>query len=141
MSRFSKNLKNLMQKQNLTQQELAEKVGVSQVMIAKYLNGGSTPRGATLIAIAKVFRVSESQLLEGDVGSLLITVNDPPAMQYGDNQKTYYQKTIAILEEKVVDLMNVVESVEHYSEGLKKLRGTLSKEIEIKNDFIKSIGV
>lgn len=140
MSRFSKNLKNLMQKHNLTQQELAEKVGVSQVMIAKYLSGGSTPRGATLIAIAKVFRVSESQLLSGDVESVLLTVNEA-AMQYGDNQKTYYQKTIAVLEEKVLDLMNVVESVEHYSEGLKKLRGTLSKEIEIKNDFIKSIGV
>jgi transcriptional regulator with XRE-family HTH domain len=140
MGRFSKNLKNLMQKQNLTQQELAEKVGVSQVMITKYLNGGSIPRGETLIAIARVFRVSESKLLTGDVESVTVTVNEPN-MQYGDSQKTYYQKTIEVLEQKVVDLMNVVESVEHYSDGLKKLRGTLAKEIEIKNDFIKSIGV
>ncbi len=135
MQRFGKRLEELMLQKNVTQKDLAEKLGVSQPMISKYLNG-SIPDGAKLIAIAKIFKVSSGYLL-GDIDMVMME----PELKYGDGQRTYYQKTIEVLEEKIQDLFNVLDQVEGYNDGLKKIRGTLVKEIEIKKEFIKSIGV
>jgi len=48
----------------LTQQQLADKVGITQVYIAKLETGGYTPTLKTLGRIAKVLKTTASKLLE-----------------------------------------------------------------------------
>ena len=51
---FSKNLKRMMQEDNITQKYLAYKIGVDQSMISRYLTGQSIPSFLTIVKIADV---------------------------------------------------------------------------------------
>lgn len=50
---FQKNIRRLREAQNLTQEELAEAVGIAQAQIAKYENGISVPNIILGVQIAK----------------------------------------------------------------------------------------
>lgn len=60
---IGKNLKRLRRKRGLTQQALADKVGITQVYVA-YLEGGRTPSLPMLERLAKALRVKPGELLE-----------------------------------------------------------------------------
>lgn len=48
---------------NLTQTELAKRLGLSQRMIAYYESGASIPTGRTLIKLSKLFGITTDELL------------------------------------------------------------------------------
>ena len=50
---------------NMTQEFVAEAVGVSRQAVSKWENGASDPSTANLIALAKLYGISAEQLLEG----------------------------------------------------------------------------
>lgn len=54
----------LRDKSNLTQEELAEKLGVSRAAIAKWESGGGIPSIPNIIAISELFDVSIDYLLK-----------------------------------------------------------------------------
>ena len=56
-------LKEIRQKKRLTQQALADLVGVTRVTIARYEIGDRDPKGTTLVRIARALGVSTSDLL------------------------------------------------------------------------------
>lgn len=56
-------LKTLLKRQEMTQRELAEKAGTTEVSVSRYLRGQRTPRLLTLSAIAQVLGVSIDDLL------------------------------------------------------------------------------
>lgn len=56
-------LKTLLKRQGMTQRELAEKAGTTEVSVSRYLRGQRTPRLLTLAAIAQVLGVSIDDLL------------------------------------------------------------------------------
>ena len=56
-------LKTLLKRQEITQRELAEKAGTTEVSVSRYLRGQRTPRLLTLAAIAQVLGVSIDDLL------------------------------------------------------------------------------
>lgn len=56
-------LKTLLKRQEMTQRELAEKAGATEVSVSRYLRGQRTPRLLTLAAIAQVLGVSIDDLL------------------------------------------------------------------------------
>ena len=58
-----KNLKRLRQRRGLSQQALAEAVGISQQSINKYENYGTEPDIALLIALADCFQTSVDYLV------------------------------------------------------------------------------
>lgn len=58
-----KNLKKLRNRSNISQQQLADVIGVSQQSINKYENHGVEPDIATLIAIANYFSTSVDYLI------------------------------------------------------------------------------
>lgn len=64
--RFAENLKNLRLQENLTQPELARKLGVSKGMISFWENGVYEPTASNIIIIAKFFHVSTDDLLDYD---------------------------------------------------------------------------
>ena len=61
---FSKNLKELREGENLTQGELAEKIGVSQVAISQFEQGIRNPKLTTLKLLAGFFRTSVERLTQ-----------------------------------------------------------------------------
>lgn len=56
-------LKTLLKRQEMTQRELAEKAGTTEVSVSRYLRGQRTPRLLTLAAIAQVLGASIDDLL------------------------------------------------------------------------------
>ena len=63
IEKFSYRLTVLLDENNMTQTQLAEKIGTSNVTICRYLTGERTPRIDVLTKIAYVFNVSLDYLL------------------------------------------------------------------------------
>jgi transcriptional regulator with XRE-family HTH domain len=60
---FGLRLRDLRLASSLTQEELGQRVGVSQRVIAYYEQEGAQPPGALLVDLAKALRVSADELL------------------------------------------------------------------------------
>lgn len=60
---FIKRLMELMENENMTQIELAQKIGTTNVTISRYISGERCPRIEIVAQIAKVFNVSIDYLL------------------------------------------------------------------------------
>ena len=56
-------LVSLMEESNMKQNVVAEKIGVSEVTISRYISGKRTPRLDIIIKIANLFKVSTDYLL------------------------------------------------------------------------------
>ncbi len=65
---FVKRLVELMENANMTQIELANKIGTTNVTISRYMSGERSPRIEIVAEIAKVFNVSIDYLLGVPVG-------------------------------------------------------------------------
>ncbi len=63
MSVFTSRVKKLMERDNISQKELAALSGISESSISRYLSGTLKPRMDILANIAKVFNVSVSYLV------------------------------------------------------------------------------
>ena len=70
---FGNRLKRLRKKAGLTQEQLAEAVGVNPITISWWENNKFLPKTQSIKALAKAFDVSEAELL-----------NDPPAHNTGE---------------------------------------------------------
>ncbi len=62
-NKFSYILVSLMEENNMKQNVVAEKVGVTEVTISRYISGKRTPRLDIIIKIANLFKVSTDYLL------------------------------------------------------------------------------
>ncbi|WP_301965292.1 helix-turn-helix domain-containing protein [uncultured Ruminococcus sp.] len=60
---FSKKLKELRIKNNLTQTDLGEKIYLSRATISKYEQGKMEPNIDTIIELSNIFKVSIDELL------------------------------------------------------------------------------
>ena len=63
MSEFIKRVKELMERDHISQKELAKLSGISESSISRYLSGSKEPRMDILTNISKVFNVTTSYLL------------------------------------------------------------------------------
>lgn len=63
MTAFAQRLKELRTENNLTQTQVATKLGIRQQSYTRYENGSGEPSLDTLIAIAKLYNVSVDYLL------------------------------------------------------------------------------
>ncbi len=57
-------LKQLLAERNLSQKQLAERMGVTQPLVAKWCKPNSDPKTSTLVRIAKELNVSLRKLIE-----------------------------------------------------------------------------
>lgn len=64
MSTFSKNLVNLRTNKDISQEELAKRVGVTQTAIWQYENGLATPKLQIAIALANALGTTCEQLMK-----------------------------------------------------------------------------
>ncbi len=65
--KLNRGIKNQRERNNMTQSELADKLGVNQSMIALYESGKRTPSVDTLIIIADIFKCSLDELCERSI--------------------------------------------------------------------------
>ena len=63
MKGFKERVKSLMERDNISQKELAKLSGISEASVSRYLSGDLRPRMDILTNIAKVFKVSTSYLV------------------------------------------------------------------------------
>ena len=63
---FGQKLKRLRQGQNLTQQQLADRLGVAKSIVSYYESGDRCPSYDVLIKIARTFHVTTDYLLDVD---------------------------------------------------------------------------
>ena len=75
---LSDNIKNYRKKNNMSQDELAEKLGVSRQSISLWETGQTQPTIDNIIALAKVFNISSDMLL-GDSENIDISQKKAPA--------------------------------------------------------------
>lgn len=68
---FARNLKKLRKRNDLSQQELADKVGISKQSIFNYENGKKKPSQETIEKIANALHVSKGYLLSGTTDLLV----------------------------------------------------------------------
>ena len=61
---FSKNLKRMMKEDNITQEDLANQIGVSRVMVSRYTSGQCLPSLSTTIKIMDVLFCSLDNLIK-----------------------------------------------------------------------------
>lgn len=61
--KFDKNLKELMQEQNLSQNKLAKETGLKQSVIARWLSNKQKPSADALIILALYFKCSIDYLV------------------------------------------------------------------------------
>lgn len=60
---FARNLRKLMERKDITQEELAKKAGCSRQAVSQYMDGSSVPNVDKLLGIADYFGVSIDYLL------------------------------------------------------------------------------
>ncbi len=64
---FQKNLVQLRAREGMTQEELAEIMGVSRSTIAKWEGGSGIPRIDNVIRLSRLFQVTIDELLQGQI--------------------------------------------------------------------------
>lgn len=68
--KFARNLAALRKKMGMTQEQLAERCGVSRTALAKWENGTTLPSLYMVYDISKIFNVTVDELLNGDMGNV-----------------------------------------------------------------------
>ena len=65
MSSLSKNIKRYRTQNNITQEQLAEKINVTRQAVSNWENGKTEPDIETLTKIAQIFDISIDELVDG----------------------------------------------------------------------------
>lgn len=69
---LGKKIAELRKKNNLSQEELAEKVGVARQTISKWEIGDTTPNINQVKIISKIFNISIDELVDNDINNVII---------------------------------------------------------------------
>lgn len=69
MSIISSNLKHLRKKANLTQEQMAQKIGIKRSLLGAYEEGRADPRISNLLKFSEIFGLSVDQLIGTDLST------------------------------------------------------------------------
>ena len=97
---FSKNLKFLREKRNLSQNKLAEMIGVNQTTIARWEDDNRTPNLDNAIDVSRILNIPLHDLIGIDLRTN--SINVPPNKEINENYKK-------ILKEKGLTDENITE--------------------------------
>lgn len=84
-------IKELLEKKGMTQRELADRVGVTEVSMSRYINGDRTPKGPIAAKIARELDADITDVVDIDFGDMQIMVMpaDSPAVEPVDDGSIY----------------------------------------------------
>lgn len=118
MAEFKDRLKELRKSRDLSQAELAEKIGVSVGLIGMYENGQRNPSKEKMEVIADFFNVSLDYITGKDQGSVYYF--DPETAQMAETLKN--DKNMRLLFDAARD--SKPEDLKMAADFLKRLKGT-----------------
>lgn len=61
---FSKRIKAVLEERNMSQKELAEKTGLTEASVSRYVNGTRAPKAPVIVEMAKALNVDVGYLLD-----------------------------------------------------------------------------
>lgn len=102
---ISMNLTNLRKRARLTQEELAEKIGVTRQAIAKWEKGERTPDLEKCVALSRVFQVSMDDLISYDEENSLFPI--PPRGRYFFGSVTVGERGQIVIPKKARDVFQI----------------------------------
>ena len=73
-SKFGKNLLKVLEEKHVTQQQLADAVGISNVSVNRYISGERNPSAETVAKMAQALGVTTDTLLESEKSSSILPV-------------------------------------------------------------------
>ena len=113
---LAENLRKLRKENNMTQEELAERLNVSVGVVSKWERGASEPEISSLVAIAGVFKVSVDSLIGYNMDGM--SPRDLAEKIAGLKQKVEIREALELAEEALAKYPNnlfvVYESAELY---------------------------
>ncbi len=98
MKSLGEKLMDILEQKDMTQRNLADLVGVTEVTISRYINGSRQPRSDILGKIAKALNVSLDDLLNTstiDASHIVPKNNKLEYQQFMDNVKVYFMNADA----------------------------------------------
>ena len=95
-------ISDLLDQQGLSQRELAEKVGVTEVSMSRYIKGERTPKAPIIANIARALHVTSDYLL-GHVGE-----EDDPELEYYRIQRMIARNAKKWTKKQKADLVNAL---------------------------------
>lgn len=99
-------ISDLLDQQGLSQRELADKVGVTEVSMSRYIKGERTPKGPIIANIAKVLHTSSDYLLGHEVEET------DPEIEYYRTQRAIARNAKKWSKKQKADLVNALFEVE-----------------------------
>ena len=96
--KFCENLQNLRKRKNISQEQLAEMLGVTRQSVSKWESGASYPEMEKLTEMCKVFHCSLDALVNGDVLEAENKKNNNVFYSIMSSLELAVKKTIAMLE-------------------------------------------
>lgn len=94
---LSKQIKKYRMKENLSQDELADKLYVSRQTISNWENDKSYPDVKSLLLISEVFQISLDQLVKGDIEEMKQTIEEKEIIEFQKNSNIFTILFIAML--------------------------------------------
>ena len=95
-------ISDLLQKTGLTQRELAEKVGCTEVSMSRYISGDRTPKGPIIANIASALHVSADYLLGQE------SAEDDAELEYYRTQRAIARNAKNWTQKQKADLVNAL---------------------------------
>jgi len=126
---FSKRLQELRKKKGLTQNQLADQLGVTNKAISKWENDGGMPEITVFPILAKVFKVTTDYLLTGVDNTKPLSLQELCAKN--DDLKVYYElansRKLLLKDESKKDLWFYVKKYDAHKVAMKIFEGNLLK--------------
>lgn len=131
---LSQNIRYLRKRQELSQEELALRVGLNRGNIASYENGTAEPKICNLLKLAQIFGISVTDLTQKDLSNKDLYEFAHEA--YQSSAHPLFEDTSAIVDdfvERTEELRRVIESLHTCHQFKVKSSGELSKEMQVMN--------
>lgn len=106
---FSENLRVLRKKRNVSQEELAQQVGLNRGNIASYEKGTAEPKICNLLKLAEHFSISICDLLSRDLRQENGTASEPGPFPFGLSSEE--RGKISLYLQQAEELEQVVDSL------------------------------
>lgn len=141
--KLSEKIQILRKNKNYSQEELAEKCGVSRQAISKWEAGTTLPETEKLIALSNLFNVSVDVLIKDELELDCKTFNTTCHKTVNSSNNNYYEGLLikeSISDENILDLLNVNKIELWKTEGYPKYWTAIyftSSDIDLPNKFSK----
>lgn len=141
--KLSEKIQILRKNTNYSQEELAEKCGVSRQAISKWEAGTTLPETEKLIALSNLFNISVDVLIKDELELDCKTFNTTCHKTVNSSNNNYYEGLLikeSISDENILDLLNVNKIELWKTEGYPKYWTAIyftSSDIDLPNKFSK----